>query len=112
MKYKKICLLTFIVTFLISAICINVYAEDDISYCCGTAPEFIQETHKALVQKKQAEINQEINPWDNSITLYSQIPSIGTLKLMPSTGDVRALVVTVSFPNAPISNERFEKLKD
>lgn len=110
---KNIYFSLFITICLLTSLYINVSAEK-YSFKCCTDPEFIQEANNTLIQKKLTKIDQEQHLWNNEISLFSSsIESIHlTGHLMPSTGTVNALVIPVTFPGHPVSEERLELLKD
>ena len=68
-----------------------VYAEEDIQQCCGTNREVINELHNGL-------INNVISNSSNDINLMSIMPGkTDGVGLMPSTGNVKMLVLPIEF---------------
>ena len=109
-KFYLLCFLGVIFCFCFYGI---TYAEE-VRFECNTSPEAVQDLHSELVQKKNIELNSELSLWSsNKISLFSTISEASLRKgAMPSTGNVKALVLTVSFPNAPLTDEHFIQLTD
>lgn len=108
--------LLFIAAAALTVFSLHAYAEEKegIEVTCQTDPEVIRELHEGLVQEKQLELQQKIGQQtgdSNEVELFSKLLD----KLpgrMPSTGDVKALVLPVDFPEIRLTDEEFEKLKD
>lgn len=111
MCYKKIvCLLLFVI--IISCLfTINIDAQES-PFECSTDPELIQEGTNALIQKKLAELNKEYSPFDSDISLFSQFIGYQAKGLMPSTGNVRILVLPIEFADIKMSESRYAGLYD
>ena len=105
MKYIKA--IVFMIVLLFACVfTVNSYAEES-SFQCNTNPELIQEMNNALIQKKA----KEYNPWSEKIQLF-QIGSLWSDKLMPSTGDVKVLVVPIEFANEKLENTICDRLQE
>lgn len=107
MFYKKICTFIISIVCLILVMSVNVCANDNTISCCNTSPELLKELHNELIQKKSDSINKNGN-----ISLFSQFIGLSKQHLMPSTGTVQALVVPITFPEHPISDEIYNGIKD
>ncbi|MCI8513009.1 MAG: DUF5011 domain-containing protein, partial [Lachnospiraceae bacterium] len=109
MKYIKN--IVFMIVLLFACVfTVNSYAEES-SFQCNTNPELIQDMNNALIQKKADELNKEYNPWSEKIQLF-QIGSLWSDKLMPSTGDVKVLVVPIEFANEKLENTICDRLQE
>ncbi|MCH5210998.1 MAG: DUF5011 domain-containing protein [Oscillospiraceae bacterium] len=111
MRYtKNYFVILFVITCMLSALSLCAQAEE---FECHTDSEFMQKANNALLQKKFKELNQTNNPWSSEFNLFSvEGGPISFPHLMPSTGTVNALVIPITFPDHPVSDERLEQLKD
>ena len=111
MKYIKA--IVFMIVLLFACVfTVNSYAEES-SFQCNTNPELIQDMNSALLQKKIRELNREYSPWDSEISLFSDFNGFVNGGItMPSTGNVRALIVQLEFPEHPLSDGLLNTLYD
>ncbi len=113
---KRLALLTIAILCLIllAGTSMSVYANEPL-FECHTDPELIEEATNALVQKKLTELNKTQNSQENEIMLFQHLDFEGTKVTgfsMPSTGEVRALIVPLAFPGYEIPARSFELMQD
>ena len=105
MHFKRYIILSlFIACFCFTPI-IDSYAEQDTSFHCGTDPKLVQKLHQELVEKKLSELNADHSPWDSEISLFSIPFGVMGKHYMPSTGDVKALVLPIEFKDEKLSKD-------
>lgn len=85
--------------------------KSEADFICGTEPEAMQASFNALLQKK---LTPQIMPNNEnaSVQLQSHLVYGDTEDLMPSTGDVKALVLPIEFKDEKLSGTITEKLQD
>lgn len=84
--------------------------KSEADFICGTEPEAMQAGFNALLQKK---LTPQIMPNnENASVQLSSVMDHIDYKLMPSTGDVKALVLPIEFKDEKLSGTITEKLQD
>lgn len=105
------------IIFLIFTICClfllatNAFAEHDTLPCCGTDAEFIKELHQELVQEKISQLNKEYNPCSDTVSTFSLIQDKHHTRRSPSVGNVKTLVIPLSFPHNVVSDIQLQNLE-
>ena len=99
MKKVIIKFLTALCVIAAVVISVNVYAEEKTFSQCSTDGELMQESFNALLQKN-IEVS-ENNDFDNRDELFQT--SFMSSYIMPSTGDVKVLVVPIEFNDEKLS---------
>ncbi len=110
MCYKKIVRLLLFIIIISCLFTINIDAQES-PFECSTDPELIQEGTNALIQKKLARLNQEYNPFDSNISLFSQFVDDQSVGLMPSMGNVRILVLPIEFADIKMDRDIYAGLE-
>lgn len=115
MRYKKIRLISMIMAMLMLAVYQPAQGETapaagEEMVCCGTDPTLSQERYNALVQKKLAQLNNGQTPPSNG-SMTRQAGFSRSDPEMPSTGDVKALVVPIEFQDVHFTNNIREWLE-
>lgn len=97
---KKLLLIFLFVNMMVILLSCKSFACD----YCDTDPEVIDELHSALLNRKMLN-----NTADNDISLMS---AIDPAAVMPSTGDVKILVLPIEFADYKISDEEYSELEN
>lgn len=105
MNKKVICFVTLLCIFIFGIVS---YAEEQELHCCNTDKDLINEIHNTLWSKKTNSIGNNI--LKNDITLF-QYPITTNNVLMPSTGDVKMLVLPIEFNDEKLSDDICSKLE-
>lgn len=76
----------------------------ETAHCCGTDAELLEEMNSTLLQKKALELQQQVSP-------YSMRWSMPTMNdnLMPSTGEVKILVLPIAYPDYPQMEDAYDE---
>lgn len=82
----------------------EVMQEPETAHCCGTDTGLMEEMSSVLLSKKSFEVQQDLG-----ISTYSsKVPHGSLVHLMPSTGEVKMLVLPVAFPDYPEERDNYD----
>lgn len=90
---------------------LNVRAQEaetiqapETAHCCGTDSELLEEMNSTLLQKKAIEMQRKVSPY----SLDWSVPTMSD-NLMPSTGEVKMLVLPIAYPDYPQMEETYDE---